>query len=46
MPFSPTYIGEKGKTLGKTYGIKVGAIGNTLGTLGTCKEHVGNKVEN
>jgi hypothetical protein len=29
----PTYIGEKGRTLGKTYGIKakVLAIGNTLG---------------
>jgi hypothetical protein len=27
----PTYIGEKGRTLGKTYGIKVSAIGNTLG---------------
>jgi hypothetical protein len=27
---------EKGRTLGKTYGIKGGAIGNTLG------EHIGN----
>jgi hypothetical protein len=45
LPLWPTYIGEKGKTLGKTYGIKVGAIGNTLGTLRACKEHVGNKGE-
>jgi hypothetical protein len=32
----PTYIGEKGRTLGKTYGIKQGAIGNTH------EEHIGN----
>jgi hypothetical protein len=31
LPLWPTYIGEKGRTLGKTYG-----IGNTLG------EHIGN----
>jgi len=41
----PTYIGEKGRTLVKTYGIKARCYweqpwGNTLGTL---KEHVGNK---
>ncbi len=44
----PTYISEKGRTLGKKKGIKWGAIGNTLGEhlgniLGTWKEHVGNK---
>ncbi len=47
LPLWPTYIGEKGRTLGKTYG-----IGNTpWGThweldgnpLGTWWEHVGNK---
>ncbi len=36
-PLLPTYIGEKGRTLGKTYmGLKRGAIGNTLG------EHIRN----
>jgi hypothetical protein len=35
LPTNP--IGEKGRTLGKTYmGLKPGAIGNTLG------EHIGN----
>jgi hypothetical protein len=39
LPFWPTYIGEKGKTLGKTYGIKARCywehpwnLGNILGT--------------
>jgi len=36
LPLWPTYIAEKGRTLGKTYWIKGGAIGNTLG------EHIGN----
>jgi hypothetical protein len=36
LPLWPTYIGEKGRTLGKIYGIKWGAIGKTLG------ENVGN----
>jgi len=31
LPLWPTYIGEKGRTSGKTYRIKEGAIGNTLG---------------
>jgi hypothetical protein len=50
LPLWPTYIGEKGRTLGKTYGIKVRCywehFGNILGTLwelegnikGTCWE--------
>ncbi len=53
--FWPTYIGEKGKTLGKTYGIKVRCYWeHPWGThwepkeyignlMGTSKEHVGNK---
>jgi hypothetical protein len=37
FPLWPSYIGEKGRTLGKTYGIKVRCYwehpwGNTLGT--------------
>jgi hypothetical protein len=37
LPLWPTYLGEKGRTLGKTYGIKVRhywehPLGNTLGT--------------
>jgi len=39
LPFWPTYIGEKGRTLGKTYGIKARCywehpwnLGNILGT--------------
>jgi len=50
----PTYKGEKGRTLGKTYWIKVrcywehiGNLENILGTwynsLETRREHVGNK---
>jgi hypothetical protein len=42
IPLWPTYIGEKGRTLGKTYGIKMRCywdkfgehIGNILGTKG------------
>jgi hypothetical protein len=34
---SPTYLGEKGRILGKLYGLKRGAIGTTF------REHVGNK---
>jgi len=42
-PFWPTYLGEKGRTLGKIYGSNGGTIGNTLrvhiGNLnGTCWE--------
>ncbi len=53
LPTNP--IGEKGRTLGKTYmGLKPGAIGNTLGEhignlrniWGIWKEHVGNKGKN
>jgi hypothetical protein len=36
LPLLPTYRGEKGRTLLKTYGIKASAIGNTFG------EHIGN----
>jgi hypothetical protein len=37
LPLRPTYIGEKGRTLGKTYGIKSKVLlgtplGNRLGT--------------
>jgi len=32
-PLWPNYIGEKGRTLSKTYGIKASAIGNTFGEL-------------
>jgi len=40
----PTYIGEKGRTLGKTYGIKVRCYWEHIGNLmGTWKEHVGTK---
>jgi hypothetical protein len=43
LPLWPTYLGEKGRTLGKTYGIKTRCyweypLGNTLGTQGTCWE--------
>ncbi len=39
LPLWPTYIGEKGRTLGKTYG-----IGNTpWGTHWEPREHIGNK---
>jgi len=38
LPLWPTYIGEKGRTLGKTYG-----IGNTpWGTHWEPREHIGN----
>jgi hypothetical protein len=36
LPLWPTYTGEKGRTLGKTYGIKTTCYWNTL------EEHVGN----
>jgi hypothetical protein len=36
LPLWATYIGEKGRTLGKTYRLKLGVIGNTLG------EYIGN----
>jgi len=39
LPIWPTYIGEKGRTLGKNMGLKPGAIGNTHG------EHIGNLME-
>ncbi len=51
FPLRPTYIGEKGSTLGKTYGIQVRCCWEHLwGThwepyvnpLGTWREHVGN----
>jgi len=32
-PHWPSYIGDKGRTLGKTYGLKQGATGNPGGTL-------------
>jgi len=42
----PTYIGEKGRTLGKKYGISkvlLGTpLGNTMGTQGTYQEPLGN----
>ncbi len=43
-PLLPTYIGEKGRTLGKTYmGLKRGALGTPLGNiLGTHWELEGN----
>jgi hypothetical protein len=38
LPLGPTYIGENGRTLGKTYGIKVSChwehIGNLRNILG------------
>jgi len=46
----PSYISEKGRTLGKTYGIKVRCywehpwgIEEHIGNPGTWREHVGNK---
>jgi len=36
LPIWPTYINENRRTLGKTYGIKMRFIGNTLW------EHIGN----
>jgi hypothetical protein len=48
LPFRPSYIGEKGRTLGKHMGLKQRAIGNMLkehigNPLGNWWEHVGNK---
>jgi len=48
IPLWPTYIGEKGRTLGKTYGIKArcywlhpwGNIGILGNPLGTCSEQM------
>ncbi len=41
LPIWPTYIGEKGRTLGKTYRIK--AIVNIIGgTHRKLREHIGN----
>jgi len=39
----PTYKGEKGRTLGKTYGIKVRCYWeHPWGTHGKLREHIGN----
>jgi hypothetical protein len=45
-PLWPTYMGEKVRTLGKTYErLKKGAIGNTLrGTHCKHREHNGNSM--
>jgi hypothetical protein len=56
-PLWPNYIGVKGKTLGKTYGIitrcyseNIGNLGNILRTywelIGNSKKHVENKGKN
>ncbi len=52
-PFWPSYIGEKGRNLGKHMGLKYGVIGNNLGEcignlgdiLGTWWELIGNLKE-
>jgi hypothetical protein len=41
LPLWPTYIGEKGRTLSKTYGIKARCYWEH--PWGTHREHVGNK---
>jgi hypothetical protein len=45
----PTYVFGKRRTLGKGYGVKCGAVGNTLGTYQELREHkkiiIGNVVE-
>jgi hypothetical protein len=33
FPLWPNYMGEKGRTLGKTYGIKVRCYGEKIGNL-------------
>jgi hypothetical protein len=48
LPLWPTYIGEKGWTLCKTYGLKRGAIWGIYwepdgNPLGTWREHIGSK---
>jgi hypothetical protein len=44
LPLWPTYIGEKGRTLGKTYRIKMRCYWEHLwGTHWEPREHVGNK---
>jgi len=43
LPLWPTYIGEKGRTLGKTYGIKARCYQEHIGNLkGTYWELEGN----
>jgi len=43
LPLWPTYIGEKGRTLGKTYGIKTRCYWEHLwGTHWEPKEHIEN----
>jgi len=43
LPLWPTYIGEKGRTLGKTYGIKVRCYWeHPWGTHRDPREHIGN----
>jgi hypothetical protein len=43
IPLWPTYIGEKGRTLGKTYGIKVRCYWeHPWGTHWDPREHIGN----
>jgi hypothetical protein len=44
LPLWPTYIGEKGRTLGKTYGIRMRCHWEHVwGTHWEPREHVGNK---
>jgi len=48
LPLGPSYIHEKGRTLGQTYGIKVRCYwehpwGTHCKPIGTWKEHDGNK---
>jgi hypothetical protein len=52
LPLWPNYIGEKGRTLGKTYGIKakcywehIGNLGNILKTWWEHIENLGNILE-
>jgi len=43
LPLWPTYIGEKGRTLGKIYGIKVRCYWeHPWGTYWELREHIGN----
>jgi len=48
-PLWPTYIGEKGRTFGKTYGIEVSCywehLWNLWNMLRTWWEHIGNKLK-
>jgi hypothetical protein len=44
LPLWPTYIGEKGRTLSKIYGIKVRCYWeHPWGTHWESREHIGNK---